>query len=157
MTEVNSRPGRSMSVMQVITNVTVVLFFGVAASLAIDLCRRTFAGADSTVPTDWTSERDAAFRRLQYAAGFFGAVASVLSLVMYLKYRYPVVDGPLLAEGAALRLTLLALVTAVWLNAIMPRNWSTVARPRATVAGALLVAVAVIVVWLLWSCSYLHD
>jgi hypothetical protein len=146
-----------MSVMQVIYNVAVVLFFGLAASHAVDLCRRTFAGVGSTVPPDWTSAREAMFRRLQYAVGFFGAVASVLSLVMYLKYRHPVVDGRLLAEGAALRLTLLALVTAVWINAIRPRDWSSVRRPGASLIAALLLAVAVIVLWLLWSVSVLHD
>jgi hypothetical protein len=146
-----------MSVMQVVYNFAVVLLFGMAAGFAIDLCRRTFAGIDSSVPADWTSEREVVFRRLQYAAGFLGAVASVLSLVMYLKYRHPLVDGRLLAEGAALRLTLLALVTVVWINAIMPRDWANVRRPRATLVGALTLAVTVIVIWLLWSASVLHD
>jgi hypothetical protein len=146
-----------MSVMQVVYNFAVVLFLGLAAGFAVDLCRRTFAGVGSTVPSDWTSDRELVFRRLQYAAGFLGAVASVLSLVMYLKYRHPIVDGRLLAEGAALRLTLLALVTAVWINAIMPRDWSSMRRPRATLVGALLLAVAVIVIWLLWLVSVLHD
>lgn len=155
--ELPSRAAAAMSVMQVVYNFAVVLFLGLAASRAVDLCRRTFAGVGSTVPPDWTSEREAVFRGLQYAAGFLGAVASVLSLVMYLKYRHPLVDGRLLAEGAALRLTLLALVTAVWVNAVMPRDWSSVRRPRATMAGALLLAVAVIVIWLLWSVSVLHD
>jgi hypothetical protein len=146
-----------MSIIQVVCNFAVVLFFGLAASNAVDLCRRTFAGVGSTVPADWTSTREAGFRRLQYAAGFFGAVASVLSLVMYLKYRHPLVDGRLLAQGAALRLMLLALVTAVWIDAIMPRDWASVRRPGATLIGALLFAVAVIVLCLLWSVPVLHD
>jgi hypothetical protein len=143
--------------MQVIYNFAVVLFFGLAAGFAVDLCRRTFAGVGSTVPSDWTSEREAVFRRLQYVAGLLGAVALVLSLVMYLKYRHPLVDGRLLAEGAALRLTLLALVAVAWINAIMPRDWSSVRRPRATLIGTLVLAAAVIVIWLLRSASVLHD
>ena len=149
--------GHPMSLMQLVYNFAVVLLFGLAASRAVDLCRRTFAGVGSTVPSDWSSERELVFRGLQYAAGFLGAVASVLSLVMYLKYRHPLVDGRLLAEGAALRLTLLALVTAVWIDAIRPRDWSSVRRPGAMLGSALLLAVAVIVIWLLWSVSVLHD